>query len=235
MTTTTCKEDYLGRNLTNATPGTTRRRPTSSVGTWEPATPTSSAVRSRPTPWATATAYAAGTVVYVAGGELTATVGRDVARLDGADRPRFGGRHGDATTRSPGSGPSDMTAGRPAVGAPPSPTPSEETSWPWTASQPRTTSRRSPGAPFDELLVEMAQESVRADAGWHIAPVRTETLYLTGHGGAYLPIPSRRIVSVSAVRYGPSLTEIHLRVDHRPRRVAVPHGGLDLPAPSRST
>jgi hypothetical protein len=65
-----------------------------------------------------------------------------------------------------------------------------------------------PGAPFDELLVEVAQESVRAEAGWHIAPVRTETLYLYAHGGAYLSIPSRRIVSVSAVRYGPSLTEI---------------------------
>jgi hypothetical protein len=64
-----------------------------------------------------------------------------------------------------------------------------------------------PGAPFDELLVEVAQESVRADAGWHIAPVRSETLYLLSYGDYFISIPSLRILSVEAVRYGPDLTE----------------------------
>lgn len=64
-----------------------------------------------------------------------------------------------------------------------------------------------PGAPYDDFLVEVAQASVRAEAGWHIAPVRTETLYLTGTGSPYLSLPSLRVVSISAVRYGPYLTE----------------------------
>ena len=90
-----------------------------------------------------------------------------------------------------------------------------------------------PGAPFDELLVEVAQESVRADAGWHIAPVRTETLTLLSYGDYFLSIPSLRIVSVEAVRYGPDLTEYT-------EGWTVTRGGLWLatagpPAPSRWT
>lgn len=64
-----------------------------------------------------------------------------------------------------------------------------------------------PGSPFDEFLVEIAQASVRSDAGWHIAPVRSETLYLFSDGETYLAIPSLRVVSIDAVRYGAELTE----------------------------
>lgn len=59
-----------------------------------------------------------------------------------------------------------------------------------------------PGAPFDETLVNAAAESVRSEAGWHIAPVVTETLRVKSWGGTDLVIPSLRILSVTAVRYG---------------------------------
>jgi hypothetical protein len=41
---------------------------------------------------------------------------------------------------------------------------------------------------------------VRAEAGWHIAPVVTETLRLESYGGTWLPLPSRRVTAISAVR-----------------------------------
>jgi hypothetical protein len=57
-----------------------------------------------------------------------------------------------------------------------------------------------PGAPFPARLVEAASESVRADAGWHIAPQVTETVAVHGDGGRILILPSRRVVSVTEVR-----------------------------------
>jgi hypothetical protein len=73
MTTTTRKEDYLGRNLTNETPGTSDA--TDFLGRAVGASSTDFAGRALTSaPWATATAYTAGTVVYVAGGELVCTV-----------------------------------------------------------------------------------------------------------------------------------------------------------------
>jgi hypothetical protein len=57
-----------------------------------------------------------------------------------------------------------------------------------------------PGAPFDDALVGIAAASVRAEAGWHIAPVVTETLEVVSYGGQLLPLPTRRIVSIAAVR-----------------------------------
>lgn len=59
-----------------------------------------------------------------------------------------------------------------------------------------------PGAPFDDALVDVAAASVRAEAGWHIAPVVTQTLYLQSFGGRFVTLPSRRVVSISAVRSG---------------------------------
>ena len=83
MVTTTRKEDYLGRNLANATPGTSNA--TDSIGR---AVVTGDkdylgrALTSRP--HAAATAYGVGDVVYLAGGaELTATV----AGTTGAEAP----------------------------------------------------------------------------------------------------------------------------------------------------
>lgn len=57
-----------------------------------------------------------------------------------------------------------------------------------------------PGAPFTAERTAAAVAAVRAEAGWHIAPLRTETLTLYSGGGYYLPLPSRRVVSVTAVR-----------------------------------
>ena len=57
-----------------------------------------------------------------------------------------------------------------------------------------------PGAPFDDIMVDIAAAQVRAEAGWHIAPVVTETLRINTWGGYDLRIPSLRIVSISEIR-----------------------------------
>lgn len=59
-----------------------------------------------------------------------------------------------------------------------------------------------PGGPFDDLAVDNAVAQVRARAGWHIAPLRTETLRVTSWGNADLMLPSMRVLSVTAVRFG---------------------------------
>jgi len=56
-----------------------------------------------------------------------------------------------------------------------------------------------PGAPFQEVLVDVAAASVRSEAGWHIAPVVTETIAVRSYGGRELLLPSRRVVSVASV------------------------------------
>lgn len=58
-----------------------------------------------------------------------------------------------------------------------------------------------PGAPFDSMAVDIAVSQIRAAVDWHIAPVITETITLESRGGHLLVLPSRRVVSVSAVRY----------------------------------
>jgi hypothetical protein len=74
MTTTTRKEDFLGRNLTNATPGTSDA--TDHLGRSVIASHKDYIGRSLTSaPHAISTAYTKGTVVYLAGGqELTAEV-----------------------------------------------------------------------------------------------------------------------------------------------------------------
>lgn len=73
MATTTRKEDYLGRDLVNPTPGTSQA--TDSDGRAVQAGDVDYLGRSLTSkPWTATTAIAVGTVVYVAGGELTATV-----------------------------------------------------------------------------------------------------------------------------------------------------------------
>jgi hypothetical protein len=56
------------------------------------------------------------------------------------------------------------------------------------------------GAPFDDIAVSIACADVRAEAGWHIAPKVTETLTVASYGGNLLTLPTRRLVSVTAVR-----------------------------------
>ena len=73
MPTTTYKEDYLGRDLVNATPGTSQA--TDSTGRAVQAGNIDFLGRALTSkPWVIATPYTVGTVVYVAGGELTCTV-----------------------------------------------------------------------------------------------------------------------------------------------------------------
>ena len=57
-----------------------------------------------------------------------------------------------------------------------------------------------PGAPFDSELVLQAGEAIRNAAGWHIAPVVTETLEVDSPGGFNLYLKTKRLTAVSEVR-----------------------------------
>jgi hypothetical protein len=96
MVTTTRKEDYLGRDLTNATPGTSNA--TDHLGRNVAAGNVDYIGRNLTSiPWAATTAFALGTVAYVAGGELVVTT----AGTSGASAPTapgsVGGTVGDGT------------------------------------------------------------------------------------------------------------------------------------------
>jgi hypothetical protein len=56
-----------------------------------------------------------------------------------------------------------------------------------------------PGGPFGQRRVMAAVAELRALAGWHIAPVLTETVTVDSNGGCDLVLPTRRLVSVSSV------------------------------------
>lgn len=57
-----------------------------------------------------------------------------------------------------------------------------------------------PGAPFTDAQVDAAVAALRAHAGWHIAPPRTETLTLDVIGGSRVVLPSLRVTAVAEVR-----------------------------------
>lgn len=95
-----------------------------------------------------------------------------------------------------------------------------------------------PGGPFGEAGVDAAVEAVRAEAGWHIAPVRTETVLVVSSGGPDLILPSRRVVSVSSAAGGTDF-ELHPgAVLHRKAgcwpvgvvQVTMTHGYAQIPA-----
>jgi len=93
MVTTTRKEDYLGRDLTNATPGTSNA--TDHLGRNVGAGNTDYIGRALTSiPWAATTAFSVGTVAYVAGGELVCTV----AGTSGASAPTAPGSVGGTVT-----------------------------------------------------------------------------------------------------------------------------------------
>lgn len=56
-----------------------------------------------------------------------------------------------------------------------------------------------PGAPFTDAEVDAGVAAVRNAAGWHIAPVRADTVVLSAHGHRLLRLPTRKLVSVEAV------------------------------------
>jgi hypothetical protein len=58
-----------------------------------------------------------------------------------------------------------------------------------------------PGAPFSDEQVDEAVAAIRAEVGWHIAPVRSETVELDiTYGQRWLLLPTRKLVSVDEVR-----------------------------------
>lgn len=57
-----------------------------------------------------------------------------------------------------------------------------------------------PGAPFPDEVVAAVSEEIRSEAGWHIAPARTETVYVDSPGGQSLLLPTLRLNTVAEVR-----------------------------------
>lgn len=57
-----------------------------------------------------------------------------------------------------------------------------------------------PGAPFSPAVLKAASDTLRLEAGWHIAPERTETVTVDSVGGHILILPTLKLVSVSEVR-----------------------------------
>lgn len=57
-----------------------------------------------------------------------------------------------------------------------------------------------PGAPFADAVVDAAVADLRARLGWHVAPVRPETLTLDHEGGIDLVLPSRKIGTITEIR-----------------------------------
>lgn len=57
-----------------------------------------------------------------------------------------------------------------------------------------------PGAPFADVIVDDAVAQLQILAGWHIAPVVTETIVLDHDGGRDLLLPSRKVVKVDEIR-----------------------------------
>lgn len=57
-----------------------------------------------------------------------------------------------------------------------------------------------PGAPFSESVVDSVVAAMRTEAGWHIAPSRTETVTLDHDGGHILFLPTLWLTDVEEVR-----------------------------------
>lgn len=57
-----------------------------------------------------------------------------------------------------------------------------------------------PGAPFAQSIVDAAVSGLRAEAGWHIAPERTETVTVDGTGEVLLKLPTLRLGTIAEVR-----------------------------------
>lgn len=56
-----------------------------------------------------------------------------------------------------------------------------------------------PGAPFDEEIIKDACQSVRAEAGWHIAPTWSDVVLVDSDGGSLLTLPTLKLVSIESV------------------------------------
>lgn len=57
-----------------------------------------------------------------------------------------------------------------------------------------------PGAPFSDAAVDAVVARIRREAGWHIAPERTETVTVDGTATRLLPLPTLELTDVTEVR-----------------------------------
>lgn len=57
-----------------------------------------------------------------------------------------------------------------------------------------------PGAPFTDAAVDAVVARLRREAGWHIAPQKTETVTVDGVSTRLLPLPTLELTDVTEVR-----------------------------------
>lgn len=62
-----------------------------------------------------------------------------------------------------------------------------------------TKGRLSQTDPETVRFLDAALAKVRRYCGWHVSPVRTETILLDGNGVSYLPLPTLKIVELVSV------------------------------------
>lgn len=61
------------------------------------------------------------------------------------------------------------------------------------------TGGRLPANAVAERLLKAALVAARNDTGWHVSPVKSETVTVDGPGGIRLQLPSKRIVSITSI------------------------------------
>jgi hypothetical protein len=54
---------------------------------------------------------------------------------------------------------------------------------------------------FNQTFIDAAVARIRAHVGWHIAPVVSETVYVSTRDGRTFDVPTLRLVSVSEIRW----------------------------------
>lgn len=57
-----------------------------------------------------------------------------------------------------------------------------------------------PGAPFDQSVVDAVVAQLVGEAGWHIAPIMTDTVIVDTDGGRHLFLPTMFLTGVVEVR-----------------------------------
>jgi hypothetical protein len=82
-----------------------------------------------------------------------------------------------------------------------------------------------PGGPFATRIIAAASASVRADCHWHITPVITETVVVSGARSDLLLLPTLRLVEVTAVRVHTDAGWLPL-TDWRPANAGMLHRPL---------
>ena len=97
----------------------------------------------------------------------------------------------------------------------------------------------TPEVTLTETELDALVARVRAFCGWHIAPRRTETITISSRGAAVIPLPTLRLVNVTAVRCwdGTAMAPLDswdARTGWDPMSCTINLGGSRFPAGARA-